>query len=64
MEVDTAIVLVFWCLTLLSTIFQSLCGRQLYSWSKLEYPEKSTDLPQVNDKLYSIMLHRTDIDAE
>jgi len=64
MEVDTAIVLVFWCLTLLSTIFQSLRGRQLYSWSKLEYPEKSTDLPQVNDKLYIIMLYRTDIDAE
>jgi len=27
------------------TIFQLYCGGQFYSWSKLEYPEK-TDLPK------------------
>jgi len=45
----------WWCLTPLSTIYQLYCGSQFY-WRKPEYPEKTTVLSRVTDKLLYIII--------
>jgi len=47
-----------WYLTPLSTIFLLYRGGQLYLWRESEHPKKTTDLSQVTDTLYHIVMYR------
>ena len=49
------------CLTSLSTIIQLYRGVQFYWWRKPDYPVKTTDLWQVTDKLYHVVLFLVDL---
>ena len=58
-EVEQGLGWVLWLFPLISTIFQLYRSGQLFFlWRKPAYQEKTTDLAQVTDKIYHILLYR------
>jgi hypothetical protein len=47
----------FWFMLPNATIFQLFLAGKFYWFSNLEYPEKTTDLLEITDKLYHLMLY-------
>jgi hypothetical protein len=47
-----------WCLTPFTTIFQLYRGGQFYWWGNRMIFRKTTDLLQVTDRLYHLMVYR------
>jgi hypothetical protein len=64
--IETLVVgwLVLWFLTPLSRIIQLYRSGKFYWWRKPEYTEKTTDLSQITEKLYHILLHSVNLSWE
>jgi len=50
-----------WCLTHFQQYLSYIVVISFIGGRKLGYPEKTTRLPQVTDKLYHIMLYRVNL---
>ena len=56
MNHSSDVIIEFWCLTPLLTIFQLYHGHQFMWWKKSEHPQRITDHRQPTGKLYHLRL--------